>query len=61
MSVAPKQAWQQNDFMIPSGGGPSITPSLNDLDSIRNSTLPQDVPTLLKKDGVLEIKFIGVE
>ena len=56
-----KEAWQTNLFMIPSGGGPPIAPTLNDLEDFSTSTHLQGVPTPLKKYGVVEVKIIRME
>ena len=61
--LASKKTWQHNIFIIPIpfGGGPSIAPRLDDLNSISSSTLLQDAPALLKKDSPIEVKIIRLE
>jgi hypothetical protein len=48
-------------FIEPTGGGPAITPTLEDLDRIRNSQFLETDTAVLKEYRVLEIKEVRVE
>ena len=47
--------------MKPTGGGPAIAPTLENLDRIRNSQILQTGAAVHKGDRVLEIKVVRVE
>ena len=61
--LASEKIWRHNILIIPIpfGGGPTIAPRLDDLDSLSSSTLLQDAPALLKKDSPIEVKIIRLE
>ena len=47
--------------MKPTGGGPAIAPTLENLDRIRNSQILQTGAAVHKGNRVLEIKVVRVE
>ena len=58
---ATKQTRKYFVLMEPTGGGPAITPTLKDLDRVRNSQLLETDEAVLKEDRVLEVKMARVE
>ena len=59
--VTSNETWQFNFLLVSSGGGPSIAPSLKDLDRHSTSILLQAAKAIVKKNSVVEIKLIRVE
>ena len=47
--------------MVPTRGRPSIAPTLQHLDDVRNPILPEDAPASLQENRVLEVKSEGME
>jgi len=59
--VTSKEAWQFNFLLESSGGGPTIAPTLKDLDRDSNSTLLQAAEAIPEKYSVVKIKVIRIE
>ena len=59
--VTAKETRKFNFLLVSSGSGPSIAPSLKNLDCNRAAILLQAAKAVLKKNSVVEIKVIREE